>query len=458
MFYYDTVNHSPRYVDLRKAHDDKRILRNPHKGWYLHYIDNGITRTFYRDTIKEGDDLLDFPYLNHMYLRFDWGDIEKEQGVYDWSYIDEIFEKWGKLGYRFSLRVCTYEGLEDDIRYPTPKWVFDKGAKFFDHNGIIEPHFDDPVYLEYLDIFLAECGRKFDGHPLVEFVDIGTFGTWGEGHTGQGSGKAYPQSAHMRHVEMTLKHFQKTYVMINDDITRQALHGFPETDPQKMIDFCLEHGCGARDDSPVYTWGYNNGPYHTVLQPTMFDQFWEKAPIDMEIVHLKMTPEENYRSGYTIAACLDRVHATYAGFHADPRKWLDKYYDLTVYAGARMGYWYFPEGILLPESVSGIASYADVAITNRGYGLGYFDGELEFKLKSEGGELISLGRTPANNRSWMPGETSHVRAKLDFKNIPEGNYQLSMGLYEGDRAIQFAASESKTEDDCIIVGNINVRN
>ncbi|MBQ2255976.1 MAG: hypothetical protein II330_03845, partial [Clostridia bacterium] len=87
------------YVDLRLLVDDKTPLRNPHKGWFWHYIDNGYARGAYREGHDENDDLADFPGLNHLYLRFDWGDVEKSEGVYDFSYLDSIMEKWGARGY-----------------------------------------------------------------------------------------------------------------------------------------------------------------------------------------------------------------------------------------------------------------------------------------------------------------------------------------------------------------------
>ena len=30
---------------------------------------------------------------------------------------------------------------------------------------------------------MTEYGRKFNGDSRVEFIDVGTYGTWGEGHT-----------------------------------------------------------------------------------------------------------------------------------------------------------------------------------------------------------------------------------------------------------------------------------
>ncbi len=457
MVYYDFAKKGPHFIDLSDKQDDKRILRNPHKGWGFHYIDNGYQRPIYRNTLREGDDLLHFPYLNHIYLRFDWCDIESEEGVYDWSYIDEIMDKWGKFGYRFSLRLCTYEGLDDNIYYATPKWVYDKGAKFHDNHGIIEPVYDDPIFLYELEKVMAEFGRKFDGDPRVEFVDVGSFGDWGEGHVGDGTIQVYDNSVMIKHIELTLKYFQKTYVLVNTQIPRHPTIGAPDADQFAILDYCAEHGCGLREDSVLLNYTYKEMDYTTLIQPKVFDSFYKIAPIELEYAHMYHANEENYRGGFTCEAALERSHATYMVYHGDPYEWLERYYDATVYAGARMGYWYFPEGIVLPESVSGLASYADITFSNRAYGIGHFDGELEFKLRSEGGQVFSLGRTAANNRTWMPGEASTVRAKLDFKNVPEGNYQLSVGLYEGDRAIQLAAFEKSTEDDCLIIDNITVR-
>jgi hypothetical protein len=458
MFFLDTANYSPFFVDLRPTQDDKKILRNPHKGWSIHYIDNGIARPFYRDSIAEGDTLLDFPYLNHMYLRFDWGDIEKEEGVYDWSYLDDIFDKWGKLGYRFSLRMCTYEGRDDNVCYPTPKWVFDKGAKHYDLNGIIEPDYDDPIYLEYLERFMTEYAKKYDGHPLVEFVDIGSFGTWGEGHTGDGIGREYRQSVVMKHIEMTLKYFKHTYVMLNDDMVRHGMESYRgEQSPEYFIDFCRMHGCGLRDDSIIVEYCSKTYGYDTLANPSMFDLFWKNAPIDIEFQHMRMVTPDMFRDGYPTLASLERSHATYACFHGEPRKWLRSCPEFNLYAGARLGYWYFPEGIILPEAVSNIPSYAELKISNRGFGLGYFDGELEFTLKDEGGKIYNLGRNPANNRTWMPGEASVVRAKMSFDSVPAGNYQLQLGLYEGERVIEMATFDKNTDNGRLIIDNITVR-
>ena len=99
------------FVDLRPLMDDKTPLKNPHKGWFWHYIDNGYGRENYRVHHDHNDDLADFPGLNHLYIRFNWGDIEQEKGVYDWTPIDRLMDAWGNKGYQFALRACSFMAM-----------------------------------------------------------------------------------------------------------------------------------------------------------------------------------------------------------------------------------------------------------------------------------------------------------------------------------------------------------
>ena len=47
----ELVSVSKTYVDLRHLADDKTVLENPHKGWYYHFVDNGMKRPVYRDRL-----------------------------------------------------------------------------------------------------------------------------------------------------------------------------------------------------------------------------------------------------------------------------------------------------------------------------------------------------------------------------------------------------------------------
>ena len=55
----------------------------------------------------------------------------------------------------------------------------------------IEPDYADPIYLEKHAAFLKALGERYDGRPDVEFLDIGSYGVWGEWHT------QYPDGRHI---------------------------------------------------------------------------------------------------------------------------------------------------------------------------------------------------------------------------------------------------------------------
>ena len=73
------------YRDLRQQQDDKTVLENPHKGWYIHYIDNGARNDTYRSDITSPEILKKLPGTKFLYLRLDWSDIEKDDGQFDFS-------------------------------------------------------------------------------------------------------------------------------------------------------------------------------------------------------------------------------------------------------------------------------------------------------------------------------------------------------------------------------------
>lgn len=427
------------YRDYRYLHDDVTVLKNPHKGWYWHYIDNGYGRPYYRDGI--GDDrMTDFPNLHHLYLRFDWGDIEKQEGVFDWSYIDEIIEEYSKYGYKFTFRPCCFETCTYEscgISYATPKWVRDKGAKGYDCKNAWQPDYADPIFLYYLEKFMAEFGRKFNGHPLVEFVDVGTYGTWGEGHTGYGCGFSYPTDVLIKHINLHLKYFPDTTVIVNDDMIN-ASKNEDGVQCQRLLDYCVGKGLGIRDDSVLCdcyaTTGYFG--YDTVRTPFMFDLFYENSPVDIELQHYHLNKPEIFKDGHPLYDALRRTHATYCGFHGYPRPWLEMHPYLTERIANKLGYWYFINGAEIPECVSGYPSVVKLYIENKGFCHAYHSYVLKIKLLGQNGEEYTVFEKDGLNTAWKAESLSAETVKLDLKDVPAGDYTLCVGLFECETPIK----------------------
>ena len=153
---------------------DNTMLLNPGKGWVQYY-----------GTDKYTDD-----YISVGYTRWPWADIEPKEGRFNWKAIDDfirLFQGHAKKAAFGVMNVSTGLG-----QYVTPKWVFDAGAVplgVSDNSSptgrqMIPKTWDDPVFLKKFKTFVQALGRRYDGHPELAFIDIRSYGNWGEGHTG----------------------------------------------------------------------------------------------------------------------------------------------------------------------------------------------------------------------------------------------------------------------------------
>ena len=199
--------------------DNGQALVNPGMGWTLHFYSNLIEN--YGSKLEPSDTLDDWPGLSVIYLRVPWSFLEPQEGKFNWSLFDTPTQRWVAKGKKIAIRVSCCESW---WRYATPKWVQDAGAKGIDFEfgkgprsggPLWEPDYLDPVFLEKLDHFLAALARHYDGNPNVAFIDIGSFGMWGEGHTGFSSRLSQTQTSQVvkKHIDLHLKHFHQTLLV-----------------------------------------------------------------------------------------------------------------------------------------------------------------------------------------------------------------------------------------------------
>lgn len=298
--------------------DTGEALVNPGMG-FTHYEYSNQPDTYgskldYADTVEE------FPGLSTIYLRLAWGLLEPEEGRFDWSWFDGPGQRWIAKGKRLILRLTTSESFN---RHATPKWVYDAGARAVPFVGTItdaysggpsfEPDFGDPIYLEKLDRFLAAAAARYDGDPNVEFIDIGTFGMWGEGHTWQGSHTHYPYATLFKHIELHTRHFKKTRLVVNDNHLDQD-YGNPE-----LLQYCQAHNMGMRNDS----FGCFKGGICREVTRHMMNAVWMTAPTVIETTHYGDSRDRlgGWDREGLVQAVRD-VHASYFSIHWWPREFL----------------------------------------------------------------------------------------------------------------------------------------
>jgi hypothetical protein len=326
--------------------DTAKALINPGMGWTIHFYSN-IPRN-YGSRLEPSDTLQDFPGLSTVYMRLPWAYLEPEEGKYNWAMLDSPAQRWIAEGKRIALRLTCSENW---MPYATPKWVKDAGAKgtFYQYgkgrtgkSGSWDPFFDDPVFLKKLDAFLSVYAKRYDGNPNVEFVDIGTYGLWGEGHT-HASSKQDGIECQKLHIDLHLKHFKNTLLCISDDFAGHDRPGnrFPITD------YALNKGITMRDDSilvqpPPRSW------YHS----EMAQAFWPHLPVILEHEHYHSSKERGAWKPELLLASIEEYHASFMSIHGWPRHVLNENREIIDRINQRLGYRLQPVKITWPAAVS----------------------------------------------------------------------------------------------------------
>jgi len=407
-------------------------LANPGLGWVLHYYDNNIGN--YGSRLAPSDTVDDFPGLQVIYLRLAWSFIEPEEGRFEWSIVDTPAQRWIARGKQIAFRfTCS----ETPVPYATPKWVEDAGAKghrYTPGKGIDpegthwEPDYDDPIFLEKLDRFLAAAGARYDGRPEVAFIDVGSFGVWGEGHTFHTTKLGYTAETVIRHIDLHRKHFPNTLLAANDDYVSQDRG-------QASIDYAAAQGLTLRDDSimvqpPPRSW------YHGDLAQA----FWPTVPVILESEHYGPSKGRNaWGDGSLYLQAVEEYHASMASIHWWPHEFLDEQRPVIDAINQRLGYRLQLVEASWPRDLR-LGDRLEVSLTWRNAGVApcYPGGYPSLSLRDEEGGLAGV----------------FVLDELQFRDLPvaapdeaesravQRTFDLPWGIRPGTYTVQVSAGDA----------------
>jgi hypothetical protein len=134
-----------------------------------------------------------------------WNKLNPAKGVYDWSELEKLLNALTEHNMTYALRVLPYTPSFIKSDFPpeeeydwTPPFVYEMGAKKMQINlrgtdfRAYAPIWDDTIYIRAAKEFAKALAEKYDGDPRIEYIDVRTFGEWGEWHTSHILGSEMP--------------------------------------------------------------------------------------------------------------------------------------------------------------------------------------------------------------------------------------------------------------------------
>ena len=323
--------------------DTGEALINPGMGLVHYHYSNRLWA--YGMYSKPGDtDPL--PGTSVVYFRVLWNDVEPKEGEYRWDIFDSVAQNWIRDGKRIAFRIICCNQTEN----ATPDWVREAGAKgvWFPpyYEGVPpaerwEPTYDDPVFLEKYTNFLKAFALRYDGDPSVAFVDIGSLGLYGEGHTGRTGKLSRDETLRIArmHIELHRKFLPNTYLVLSDDVADSN----SKAPDLPFLKYMREQGVGLRDDSLMcskYGWWHDH--WGRLFAPTL--------PVVLETGHVTMCSERgNWRKDRILEA-VEKHQASYFTFHGFPEDFRESHAAEIAAVNRRLGYRLVPAKVEFPDS------------------------------------------------------------------------------------------------------------
>ena len=417
--------------------DTTEVLLNPGKG-FVHYGADYNTQTKYQ---RE--------YFTTGYHRFRWSDLEPQEGEYDFTKIDTWMNDYVRWGKKFAFGVMcvdtSYSG-----KYVTPEYIFEKTSSFYitkDKQQYI-PDWEDEVFLDALNKFVAALGERYNGNENIAFVDILSFGNYGEQHL---FGIEVDESNYATKKLISADFLKERYI-------RPYMEAFPDTmlvnpwgveDYDQMYIELFESGVTVRRDGICK---YTNGL-------DVLASAYGKLPVIFEFAgnykdDIKNGTEDKFNK--MLEEAIQIAKPSYIELDND---WYEKNPEYLKDLANRMGYYFRLKKAQYTKNINkNKQTKISLTFKNDGVAPIYENCEVYVGLLGSDGEVVKQYLTEINPKTFMPGELNKQEINIKFDNIESGTYTLAVGfMLKGEKNPSIKlGSEGNNGKDWYIIGNISL--
>jgi hypothetical protein len=219
-----------------------------------------------------------YPKCSVAYFRFYWDKLEPQEGTYDFDLIDSLLEQARENKQDLALRFMPTSSA--DLSKGTPKWYMQKAKGYaYTKQGRKgwAPDHNDRRFLARQEELVGAWGERYNGHPNIIRMDIGSVGFWGEWHLSHTEPQVpmISEENAARVIDMYLRHWSRTPLSM--------LIGYVPG-----LRYAVSQGTGWRADSLgdyghwSETWCHMFNAYPQKLAAADAHEAWKNGPVAFE--------------------------------------------------------------------------------------------------------------------------------------------------------------------------------
>ncbi len=444
----------PGDVTVHPARIDD-VLTNPgmgfadfHFGWWCNLPPITFTPAECAPRV-EGNWPENYPDAGTAYFRWSWRDIEPMRGEIDFALIDATIQSANVLGETLGFRIMTIaEGGRG-----VPDWLLAApyNVPGLDFGGTFWPDYRNATFQEEHRRLYAALGARYNGHPAVDHVDIGSVGCWGEWNTACLSGveglfEVFSPAGDADR-EVTLAAYEELIDAVVDafPVTPTVMLGQSSGWELRSMMHAIERGAGWRVDcwGDWGFWGW--GTHMEDLYPTMianataadatFPNVWQHAPIQLEICGTLAQWQDEF--GWTATAPDGEVYRTFqwaleqhasvlnGKFGPVPADYVPAMNDMLRENGYRFVIDVFNHaGTVRPgDSATFVSQWSNIGVAPA-----YNPRALAYRLRSAGRTVVLT--STADIRTWLPGAREVSDSFTLPADLEPGVYALEVALLD----------------------------
>jgi len=374
------------------------------------------------------------------YCRWFWNVLEPQQGEYDFSMIDQSLRICEERGQTLAVRLMPFGGFINYDQPYLPDWYEKTGAPMqeYKNSGQKVPVYDSAEYFKLWGGVINEFGKRYDGHPIIESIDVAYLGFWGEGE-GECTQETCDAFAELWDTACpSTPKLSLVAAMRGDQFKSGVQNGFGWRADcfgdlrQSALDFMpLDEG-----------WNHMFNVYPRRISEVGAANVWQNAPVHFEVGFVPMTwYHKNFDIDFILQQGL-KYHTTYFMPKSSqlPEAWMGKLAEFC----RKIGYRYvFRQAILDRKLTRGERSPFKVWIENIGIAPIYRKYDFAVRLRQDQNEEIIIFDNQ-DIRNWLPGDIWLEKEILCPKHFRTGSVEISAGLIDSktkEAKVSFAVKE-----------------